>query len=743
MLEGGVGTAADGVVAGGFEHADGGIEEGGVEGAHVGGGIDPGEVGGIEPIAALPAAHGDDFEGAGEAKFGLEHAGEFAGGHAVAEGEGVGADEGFAAFGEDGAFDADAVDGVGAVEDEERHFAFGGFLHDVAHGADVGIEAGADVLDVEDDDVDGVEHGGGGAAIGVLVEAPDFDLGGGVLGVLDAFAVLLAEDAVFGGEDGGEVDAGGDHDVDVAFAVAGEAGVVGDEADAFALEAGELFADEDIEAGIDGAVAVNGAADAVHGVVVAVEDGGGDVDAEGGGGDGGDFGAEGGDGEAAFGVDAVGEEDDVGAGGGIDPEGGAGEAGVADGAQGKEFAAIGGEGGVHVEAEAAEDGLIGGGLWLGELADGEGAEVAFAVEFAVGEDHAGEAGEVGGGGEEAGVAGDAVHEAGGGVVDDAEEGSGGFGELFGGGDAGAEGGGRVELGLGHAEGEEDLLAGELIEGEGGDAADDFAEEDEVDVGVDEAFAGGGDGFIDEGFLDAGFVAAPFGFEVDIGAEAGEVGEEHADGDVGFAALELREVGGDLVVEADLALFDEAHDGGGGGDDLGEGGGVEDGVDGHGGAGGGEAAAAVGLAMEDLAVAADPGDGAGHLVGGDGFLDDAVDFIGAGETFLCGEGENGEGEDGEQRAHLLEPFGEFFEFGGEHDVLGGDAAGVVGGEVDDDAIPDVGPFGVVFHGFDGNGGGGHEAEGVDEIGEGVFAVQLSIEQRPAGECFDGGCEFHFV
>ena len=60
-----------------------------------------------------------------------------------------------------------------------------------------------------------------------------------------------------------------------------------------------------------------------------------------------------------------------------------------------------------------------------------------------------------------------------------------------------------------------------------------------------------------------------------------MGEEIADGDVALAALEFGDVIGDFVVEAELALLEELHQGGGGGDDFGEGGAVEDGVERHG------------------------------------------------------------------------------------------------------------------------------------------------------------------
>src|SRR6185312_2230282 len=112
--------------------------------------------------------------------------------------------------------------------------------------------------------------------------------------------------------------------------------------------------------------------------------------AEDGGGGGGDFTAQGKDGlerGALLGMDGVGEDDDVGAGGGIDPERSAGEAGMSVGADGKEVAAVAGEGGVEIPAEAADLGKIEGRLRGGHLGDAEGGEDAGAVFAAAAVEH--------------------------------------------------------------------------------------------------------------------------------------------------------------------------------------------------------------------------------------------------------------------------------------------------------------------------------------------------------------------
>jgi hypothetical protein len=98
-----------------------------------------------------------------------------------------------------------------------------------------------------------------------------------------------------------------------------------------------------------------------------------------------------------------------------------------------------------------------------------------------------------------------------------------------------------------------------------------------------------------------------------------------DGDVVLAVLgEVREVLADLVVEAQLAVLDEQHRGGAGGDRLGERGEVEDGVGRHRLARRFDLARAVRLAVKDLPVAHHQDDGAGGALvvdrGGDGGVD---------------------------------------------------------------------------------------------------------------------------
>ena len=58
-------------------------------------------------------------------------------------------------------FDLEAVDRIGTIEHDHRDLALGRLLHHVRHRRHVGVEARADVLQVDDERVEPVEHGGG------------------------------------------------------------------------------------------------------------------------------------------------------------------------------------------------------------------------------------------------------------------------------------------------------------------------------------------------------------------------------------------------------------------------------------------------------------------------------------------------------------------------------------------------------------------------------------------------------
>src|SRR5579885_843489 len=73
LLEGGIGAAAHGEVARVLDHAQAGIQRGRVEAAHVARGIDPGQAGGVEPVAAVPVLHRNHIQRRVDFQLSVEH----------------------------------------------------------------------------------------------------------------------------------------------------------------------------------------------------------------------------------------------------------------------------------------------------------------------------------------------------------------------------------------------------------------------------------------------------------------------------------------------------------------------------------------------------------------------------------------------------------------------------------------------------------------------------------------------
>ena len=171
----------------------------------------------------------------------------------------------------------------------------------------------------------------------------------------------------------------------------------------------------------------------------------------------------------------------------------------------------------------------------------------------------------------------------------------------------------------------------------------FAQQNEIDVAVDEARSRRAVGRGGAGETDAGFVAAPRGRERHVGLQSGKVSEEIADGDVALAALEFGDVLGDLVVELKLTLLEQLHERRRRGDDLRKGCNVENGIERHGLGAGDFGAIAVGLSVDHIAGVANDEDRAGHPFLGEGLVDGVVNRAGAGEI-LGGESVEGGGSE---------------------------------------------------------------------------------------------------
>ena len=150
------------------------------------------------------------------------------------------------------ALDLLAAERVGAVEHHHRDAHLGAGAHHQAEGGDEGVGAAAHVLDVVDHDVHALEHLPGGLA-GAAEEGVHRQAGVRVLAGLDlAAGVDVPAHAVLGGVERDEPDVGGfEEDVDGGAQLAVHAGGVGDQADALALEAGEVAVAQDLDAGLD------------------------------------------------------------------------------------------------------------------------------------------------------------------------------------------------------------------------------------------------------------------------------------------------------------------------------------------------------------------------------------------------------------------------------------------------------------------------------------------------------------
>lgn len=181
---------------------------------------------------ARPTLHGDDGEGEVHFLGARDEAGEFACRKAVANGDGQMTDKGFEAGIYKRSFEARAVEGIGTVEDHDFFACACGGAHDVSEGTDKGVEADADVLPVKDEDILVLQYHGRWC-FGCAVEAVDGESGARVAGIINGGGVRArAVKAVFGSEEGGDVQVVLQEDVEGVGIIGGDGGGVGDETDA-------------------------------------------------------------------------------------------------------------------------------------------------------------------------------------------------------------------------------------------------------------------------------------------------------------------------------------------------------------------------------------------------------------------------------------------------------------------------------------------------------------------------------
>jgi hypothetical protein len=151
-----------------------------------------------------PSLHGDHLAFERELAAADEPPGELAEREAVADRQRAGADEALPAGAQEGAFDR-AADRVGPVEHPDRLAARRGFLEDVPQRRHEGVDARADVLQVDEQQVEGVHHRRGRPPHGAIEAAHgDAEARVGEVRRLDHVVLLVAAHAVLRTEGGRE-----------------------------------------------------------------------------------------------------------------------------------------------------------------------------------------------------------------------------------------------------------------------------------------------------------------------------------------------------------------------------------------------------------------------------------------------------------------------------------------------------------------------------------------------------------
>jgi len=130
----------------------------------------------------LPARQRDDVQLCAECAAVVHVARQFAGRQAVADGDGQDADERLEPTPDTRPFHRCAADGVGPVQHDHAAARAGRAAQQVVQGADEGVEARADILHIEQQDIHPVEHRRGGL-FGGPVEAEHRQAGARLHGI--------------------------------------------------------------------------------------------------------------------------------------------------------------------------------------------------------------------------------------------------------------------------------------------------------------------------------------------------------------------------------------------------------------------------------------------------------------------------------------------------------------------------------------------------------------------------------
>ena len=177
----------------------------------------------------------------------------------------------------------------------------------------------------------------------------------------------------------------------------------------------------------------------------------------------------------------------------------------------------------------------------------------------------------------------------------------------------------------HAERTIEGLGGVFVQALAGDAFDEFAQQNEIRVAVDEAIAGRIHQRFVVDFPHQRVFAAERGGKWRIGRESGSVREQHANCDLVFAVRgELRHIARKRIVETNFAFLEETHDGRRRGEELGERGEIENRVGSHALAMRDERAFAECFAVNHMAAMADEKNASGDFAILDGGFDNRVE-----------------------------------------------------------------------------------------------------------------------
>ena len=128
----------------------------------------------------------------------------------------------------------DARDGVGPVEHIEGKACLGSRLQRVQQRTGIGVEARADILNIERQHIDIAQHFWRHAIAALRVEAPHRQTRRGVLRIGDILPILLASYSVLGSKNRGQPDLGVAHHINVAVARLIKPCVIGDQAHSLA-----------------------------------------------------------------------------------------------------------------------------------------------------------------------------------------------------------------------------------------------------------------------------------------------------------------------------------------------------------------------------------------------------------------------------------------------------------------------------------------------------------------------------